>query len=41
MDVKEDADKTIAASREVLQSKRKRFYHEFFDAVLHLFAPLT
>ena len=39
--VKEDALKTMSESREVLQGKGKRFYHELIDAVLHLFAPLT
>jgi len=38
-DIKADADKTIAESREILPEK-KRFYNEIIDAVLHLFAPL-
>ncbi|MCL2565429.1 MAG: cardiolipin synthase [Defluviitaleaceae bacterium] len=38
-DIKDDAVKSIALSREISQS-RKQFYNEFFDAVLHLFAPL-
>ena len=38
-DIKEDAVKAIAASREIEPGK-KRFYNELLDAVLHLFAPL-
>jgi len=38
-EIREDAVRTIAESREVLPEKR-RFYHELIDAVLHLFAPL-
>ena len=38
-DVREDAIKAMAESREILSSKR-RFFHDLFDAILHLFAPL-
>ena len=38
--IKNDALKTIAASREVIQDGKKRFWNEMADAVLHLFAPL-
>ena len=40
MDIKMDALKTIEESNEILPKKHKRFYNEFFDAILHLFAPL-
>ena len=40
IDIKKDAVKTITESREILPDKRKLFFHELFDAVLHLFAPL-
>ena len=40
MDIKEDALKTIDASEEILLGKGRLFFHELFDAVLHLFAPL-
>jgi cardiolipin synthase len=42
-DIKDDAVKTMAESREVLiinKGRLKRYWGEFFDAVLHLFAPL-
>ena len=40
--IKEDAQKTITQSREVLPIKRKwRVFGELTDAVLHLFAPIV
>jgi len=38
-EIREDAAKTIAESREV-QPEKKLLHHQFIDAVLHLFAPL-
>jgi len=40
-EIKEDALGTIAQSKEIVQKRRKRmFFQELFDAVLHLLAPL-
>ena len=39
-DIKDDALKTIADSREIILGKKKLFFHELLDAFLHLFAPL-
>ena len=38
--IKEDALKTIAESKEVMPAERKGLHNELLDAVLHLFAPL-
>ena len=39
-DIKDDADKCIAQSKEIMPNKKKTFLNELFDAILHLFAPL-
>jgi len=39
-DIKADALDTIAESTEIVLGKRRLFFHELFDAVLHLAAPL-
>ena len=38
--IKTDVMKTIAESKEILPGDKRFFFHELFDAVLHLFAPL-
>ncbi|MCL2570937.1 MAG: cardiolipin synthase [Defluviitaleaceae bacterium] len=39
-DIKADAIATIDESREIVLGKRRMFFHELFDGVLHLVAPL-